>query len=400
MPYEWNRITVDLGLPELSVKQVEEVGPSVTVWAEGRHEMACCPGCGAVTDKVHDRREVTVEDVRIGIRKTFLKVTKRRFRCGSGCPPFPEEFGCLGRYKRQTKRLRTHLEEACRHSSVMEASRKEAVGYKQLDRLYYEKAKARARDTEGQELPEVLGVDEFSGRRGGRLHVTLTDVKEKRLWEVLPEKSAETFIGFFKGYSKEARERVIAVVHDMDQGWRSWTRLMFGRAIHVVDKFHVVADLLRYLEDVRKTASAQSTSSENREKIRKAYYLIRKRRERLTPRQKVRLEEALAVSSLLKKAYEWKEAFCDWYDTSKRRAAAETDLNILRDRLEEIAHLKRFSWVLENWGEEILNFFVLPVSNGFTEGMNNKIKTLKRQAYGFRNFERFRARILTECAWH
>lgn len=401
MPFYGDRIPIALGLPELQVEKVEEEGVTIRILARRREAIACCPGCGKVTDKIHGHRRTQARDLPLGGRKTILVVEKRRFRCGNGCKPFPEEFGCLERYKRQTKRYREHLEVACRHSSIVEASQKEEVGYKQLDRLYYEKAGARAKDTVRQELPQILGVDEFSGKRRVRMHVAITDLSGKpRLWDVMKTKGALEFIEFFGRWAKEAREEVLAVVHDMDQGLRSWTTVMFRRAIHVADKFHVIRTLLKHLEQVRKAAYRKSTSFQHRKKIRSAYFLIRRRYEKMSEHQKEQLQEIFEISKPLQEAYETKEAFCRWYNTPKRRWDAERELDALYDRIRQIPHLKRFSWVLDHWREEIVNYFALPYSNGFTEGMNNKIKTLKRQAYGFRNFDRFRIRILNECAWN
>lgn len=401
MPYYEDRIAVSLGLPELIVKRTEENEKEVRIWVKKRQEIACCPGCGKITDRIHSHWESGIRDLPLWGKKTILLIEKRRFRCPNGCRPFAEEFGCLERYKRQTKRLRKHLEEACRHSSLIEVSRKEGVGYKQLDRLYYEKAEARARDTELQELPKVLGVDEFSGKRRVRMHVAITDLSDKpRLWDVMKTKGALEFIEFFDRWAKEARDQVLAVVHDMDQGLRSWTTVMFRRAIHVADKFHVIRTLLKHLERVRKAAYRKCSSPQHQKKIRSAYFLIRRREKKMSERERQQLQDLFLISKPLQEAFEVKEAFCRWYDQPKRRSQAEQEFYPLYDRIRQIPHLKRFSWVLDHWREEILNYFALPYSNGFTEGMNNKIKTLKRQAYGFRNFNRFRMRILNECAWN
>ena len=401
MPFWKDRITVSLGIPELEVVRMEENEQEVRVWVRRRLEVGCCPGCGRTTDRIHSHWESEARDLPMSGKQTVLLVTKRRFRCVNGCQPFLEEFGCLERYKRQTKRYRGHLENACRHSSLIEASRKEDVGYKQLDRLYYDRAEAKVWNMEGQELPRVLGVDEFSGKRRVRMHMSLTDLSAKpRLWDVMETKGANEFIGFFSRWSREVRDQVQVVVHDMDQGIRSWTRTMFRRAFHVVDKFHLVRTLLKHQERVRKVAYRNSASPVHQQQIRSAYFLIRRRYDKMSDKEKQQLQELFLISRPLQEACEFKEAFMRWYDTPQRRYEAERELDHLHDRLRGIPHLKRFSWVLDHWREEILNYFMLPYTNGFTEGMNNKIKTLKRQAYGFRNFNRFRARILTECAWN
>lgn len=401
MPLQSDRITANLGLPELEVLGIAEGGNELIVHVKRRQDMECCPGCGCITDKIHSAWRALVFDLPLFGKKLKLEVLKRRFRCGNGCKPFTEGFGCLERYKRQTKRYRAHLEGHCRHTSVASAARKTGIGYKQMEGLYYEKARARAADFEKQPLGKVMGFDEFSGKRGVRMHVGMTDLSDEnkpRLWDVQEKKDCERFLEFFDKYSREERSQVEIVVHDMDQGFNSWTKIMFPRAIHVIDKFHLVRTMLKHLERVRKAAYRKSQSYWNKKFIRSCYWLIKKRFKDLNMDQKVKLEKLFEMAKPLKDAYLLKESFMTFYDTPKRRSEAELEFDILHGFIKETPHFKRFCWALKNWREEILNYFAVPYTNAFTEGMNNKIKTLKRQAYGFRNFERFRVRILNECA--
>lgn len=398
MPCYKDRITVALEMPELEVLGVEENEDGILVRVKRWVDMAVCSGCGQTTDRIHSHWETKVRDLPVLGRKTMLMALKRRFRCLNGCPPFLEDFRDLEKGKRQTKRYRNHLKEACRSSSISVASQKEEIGYKILDRLYYERAGAKADDLIKQPLPMVMGVDEFSGKKGVRMHVSITDLSGPcKLWDVLKTKGCVEFIDHFKGYSMEERMEVKAIVHDMDLGLNSWTKAMFPSAVHVIDKFHLARTMLKHLERVRKAAYRRSRSILDQKKIRSAYFLIKRRKNKMSEKQKEQLEELFGISKFLKEAYAFKEAFMEWYDSPKRRTEAESGLCRLYEGLRHIPHLKRFSWALTKWWEEILNYFALTYSNGFTEGMNNKIKTVKRVGYGYRNFDRFRARIVDEC---
>lgn len=400
MPLLWqDRITVGLGLPSLVVERVVEDVKTVQVWAHARQDVACCLGCGRVTHRIHSQWWTRVRDMPMFGKATYLHIHKRRFRCSNGCRPFLEEIPGMAKYQRQTLRYQDHLAAACQSSAVSVAQRKEDVGYKTLDRIYYRRAGLRAADLKHQPLPCIMGVDEFSGKRRVRMHMAITSLGEKpRLWDVLPTKECTAFIKFFDQYSKEDRSQVQSIIHDMDLGINSWTTVMFPKAIHVIDPFHLVRCLLKHLESSRKAAYQKSTNHRTKEQIRKAYWLIRKQPQHLTPDQKIKLDEALSLSARLREAYEWKEAFMTWHRTKQCKSEAESSLYPLLDWLRRIPHLKRFGYTLMKWQEPILNHFTLPVSNGFTEGMNNKIKVTKRLGYGQRNFDRFRIRILNECA--
>lgn len=400
MPLRWqDRITVGLGLPSLVVERTAEDTTAVHIWAHARPDVACCVGCGRVTHRIHSQWWTVVRDLPMWGKATYLHIHKRRFRCANGCRPFLEEIAGMAKYQRQTLRYQAHLEAACRSSAVAVVQRKEAIGYKTLDRIYYHRAGAKADDCRHQALPRIMGVDEFSGRRRVTMHLAITGLGEQpRLWDVLPTKECTAFIHFFAQYSKEERSQVQTIVHDMDRGINSWTTVMFPQAMHVIDPFHLVRCLLKHLERARKAAYTRCTSPQGKEQIRKAYWLMRKRPQHLTSEQTALLEAVLALSTRLRAAYRWKEAFLTWYRTTQRKSEAESTVYPLLDGLRQIPHLKRFGATLRKWQEPILNHFVLPVSNGFTEGMNNKIKVTKRMGYGQRNFARFRIRILNECA--
>jgi transposase len=275
------------------------------------------------------------------------------------------------------------------------------VSYGLIERLYYRQAGSKALSIEKQPLPSIMSIDEFSGRKRVRMHLGIADLSDSpRLWDVMETKECTAFIDYFSRYSKEERDEVVAVVHDMDRGLKSWTAVMFKRAIHIIDKFHLTRTLLKYQERVRKAAYRKASKATSKNLIRSSYFLIKKRYDDLSDKEKVKLALLFAISKHLRVAYEFKEDFMRWYDRRQRRSEAESELIVLYRRLGEITHMKRFRITLDHWWDEILNYFVLNRTNGFLEGMNNKIKTLKRQAYGFRSFPRFRIRILNECAFN
>lgn len=398
MPLHQDRITVALDMPEVKVLEVKEEGKVVTIKAIRRFEMATCPCCGKASNRIHSRWETKVRDLPMLGRKTMLVMEKRRFRCLNGCDPFLEEWDSIARYQRQTKRYQRHLDQACESSCIAAAVRKEEIGYKVIDRLYYDGLGETIDPFSLKPLPKVFGIDEFSGKRRVRMHLAMSDLsKEPKLWDVMETKGGVEFRDFFNRYSLSERLHVLAVVHDMDQGINAWTKSMFPLAIHVIDKFHLVRTLLKHLKRLRWQVYLRLQDPGSKLKIRKVCFTIRRRYETLNEMEKRKLEEAFEASKLLKEAYEFKEAFMKWYDTPKTRAKAESELCNLYTWLRRISHLKRFSWSLNQWWEPILNYFALTYTNGFAEGMNNKIKTIKRMGYGLRNFDRFRWRILKEC---
>lgn len=398
MPVQSNRITVTLGLQEVHVHAVQDEGRQVRVTAVPRQTVACCPRCGHVSAAVHSRWWSTIRDLPVQGRPCYLRLQRRRFRCAHGCPPFREPIACVAKYQRQTVRYQQHLEAACRSTALTVASQREGIGYKTLERCYYTRAGRKVASLQHQPLPRWLGIDEFSGKRGQRLHVAITALETPRLWDVLPTKAANPLFDFFTQYSRAERAQVEVVVHDMDRGLASWCRTLFPRALPVIDKWHVHRTVLKHLERVRKRAYQRCLRADGRRHVRSAYYLLRRRAARLPAPEQARLAAVLALDRELAQAHAWKEAFCTWYDTRQRRSAADTELARLEISLAQIPQFRRLAGTLAQWRDAILNYFAVRVTNGFTEGTNNKLKVTKRVGYGQRNWARFRIRLVNECA--
>lgn len=401
MPLPFEDTKFLLGLPELKVLGVKKVENRIEIAVQRKVDFELCPQCGKVSTKRHDLWTSRARDLKVSGCEVWLVITKRRFRCASGCKPFSEVFGCIDFYKRQTKRFRDEVQNQCKHASIEMAVERTGLGYGSVDQIYYERANAKAEEFKKPKLPKVLGLDEFRGAGKSRYNMALTDLSNPngaRLLNILEEKKMGSFFKHCEMYTLAERESVAIIVQDMDQGLRSWTKIMFPRAFHIADKFHVTRNLLKHMERVRKVEFEKCKNWHEKEVLKGTSYLLRKRQKELSETQKNKVQKILETFPQMKEAYEYKEDFMSWYDTPKRRSVAKDELEVLQQRLLQMKHFRRFNWTLKNWGDEILNYFAASYTNAFTEGMNNKIKTLKRQSYGFRSFERFRVRVLMECA--
>ncbi len=184
---------------------------------------------------------------------------------------------------------------------------------------------------------------------------------------------------------------------DMNYAYREIAETFFPNAKIVIDKFHVVRYVTWALENVRKRV--QKEMNPDRRK-----YFKRSRRLLLTHKEKLKEDslEALAVmlslSEDLATAYHLKECFYDFMSSSNR-TEAEKNLRkfILATEVSDLSEFKATLTMLSNWSKYILNAFDCKYTNGFTEGTNNKIKVIKRNAFGYRNFDNFRNRILLSC---
>ncbi len=190
-------------------------------------------------------------------------------------------------------------------------------------------------------------------------------------------------------------DRVKAVAMDMHEPYREAVQMCLPRAKVVVDHFHVIRHVNKVVDAVRIRLQASSGQGRKTSQLYRRRYSLLKAREKLANWERPRLAQLFAQHPDLKKAWHIKEQFRDWYRSANRREAEARLKSIEQDAA--AAHLVEFDSlrsILTDWREEILNYFDCRITNGFVEGKNNRIKTIKRMAYGYRNMANFRLRVL------
>ena len=242
-------------------------------------------------------------------------------------------------------------------------------------------------------LPSVLAIDEFKGNSGGeKYHAILTDPSCKKLLDIVPSREKLVLSGYFKAFTD--RKHISIVVMDMWEPYKDLAKFYFPNAIIVIDKYHYIRQVYWALDRVRKRVQKQFIA-EKRIYFKRSRKLFFTRLENLSDEKKQQLHVMLSQHPDLHDAWQLKEMFyefnnCTDYDLARKLlkkwilTAQEINLPEFKDCVNAFL----------NWFHYILNSKLTPLTNAFTEGMNNKIKVLKRNAYGFHNFHRFRNRIL------
>ena len=245
-------------------------------------------------------------------------------------------------------------------------------------------------------LPEVLSIDEFKGNAGGEKYQTiLTDARDRKVIDILPNRKKADMIRYFRRFKN--RKEVKYVVIDMNPHFQEVAEICFPQATIVIDRYHVTRQAIWALERVRKEEQ-KHLSSDWRRFCKHSKALLNKPPDKLKEDEREKLRIILGLSTRLEQAYFLKNDFLFLMHSPNSQVAKE----LLADWIyrAESSHLPEFqdcTRAIHNWGQLILNSFIVPFTNGYTEGCNNKTKVLKRVCYGLRNFHRFRNRIL-HCA--
>lgn len=245
-----------------------------------------------------------------------------------------------------------------------------------------------------KELPTVLGIDEFRGNAAGQKYqVILTDPDSHHIIDVLPKKDTNALCRYFASYSRKARQKVCFIVMDMSPQFRLVMETLFPQAHIVSDRYHVCRLVDWAVERVRKREQKKLVRYSAMLKSNKR--ILMKHPGRLTDAELLKLEEILRVSDDLRKAYKLKQEFIHIFERQgKERITHHLEWWLKSVKTAQLTEFRNFSTSFVSWKGQITNAFLLPFSNGYTEGCNNKIKVLKRISYGLRHFGRFRTRIL------
>ena len=181
---------------------------------------------------------------------------------------------------------------------------------------------------------------------------------------------------------------------DMNRGFRDVAKAFLPNAKTVINRFHVARYCTEAMENIRRSFQ-KALPKAQRKYFKRARRLLLAHRDRLSEEERAAVDVMLRFSGRLLQAYALKEAFYDFMAVPNRNEA-ERRLDFWLEACDHLnlPEFKACRKMLINWRTYILNAFDIRLSNGFTEGCNNAIKTLKRLAFGFRNFTAFRARIL------
>lgn len=382
------------GLQDLIVTKVKDNEKEIHIYGKMKRKSHKCPSCGKYTDKVHDYREQSIKDIPSFGRKTILHLRKRRYRCECG-KRFFEDNKFLPRYHRMTNRLSAYIiSELTSEVSFTSIARKIDLSTPTVIRVFdYVNYSAK-------QLPEVLSIDEFKGNTNGeKYQCIITDPVNKVVLDILPKRYESYLTKYFLNFNRSEREKVKTFVSDMWKPYALLASKLFRNAEQVVDKYHWIRQVFWAFDAVRKEVQ-NNLSKDYRKYFKKSRFLLMKRFDKLTDLQKQQVNIMLYVSPALSTAHFYKEEFLKILDCEDRDSAKRAMSEWIDSAWDcGLPRFKRCAETMINWMTGILNSFSNPVTNGFAEGCNNKIKVLKRNAYGYQNFNRFRNRILHMFAY-
>jgi transposase len=383
-----------LQLPELKITSFKKTSKNLYQFdLLKQSEFEVCPKCATLSKTVYDHVWTRPRDTPIRDKKIILNIKKRRFYCKSCKKPFTEPVQGIKKGFRTTDRFRRHIMWcADNFSNLYAVERQLDVSSWLVHKAYYEQLQLQVQKLQNP-WATTIGIDEHSFRRnkkrGYRDFATIfVEYSHKRVREIVLGRSPAELMAEERLLNIPGRENVRNVIIDLSKNYHKLARELFPQAKIIADRFHVIRLFNNILNNYRKLA----TGDVRRNPIRK---LLLKKNYDLQPYQRRALNQWLDQNPQVREVYHYKEAMHRFY-RCKGTNFAHKVLTKITDQmsLSKIPELRRLRETLHKWHNEIIHFFENGLTNGRTEGFNRVGKLIQRNAYGFRNFENYRRRLI------
>ena len=329
--------------------------------------------------------------------RIYLEFERWRVNCPRCGGVYVERLDWLAKNPRYTQRYAMHVGALCRemtNKAVAELEHLHESTVKELDKAYMRKQVERA----GTPAPRAIGIDEIAIRKGHNYRVVVSDLERGRpIWVGGQGRTEADLDKFFIGLGAKKTARIELAAMDMWKPFRNSLARNAPQARVVFDKFHIMRHLADELDEVRRSEYRRLASKEDRAFIKGQRYTLLSHRENLSHDGRASLRKLLRANKRLNIAYLLKESFGQLWDYQTEgwaRAFFERWKQALRwQRLEPY---RKFAKMIDrNW--DGIASYCRPenkVSLGLVEGLNNKIRVLQRRAYGYRDEEYFKLKIV------
>jgi transposase len=329
--------------------------------------------------------------------RIYLEIEVRRVRCHSCGLVKREGLDFLADNPLYTKRFAYYVGRRCRQATIKDIAEELDLHWetvKTLEKQYMRAQLAKA----GRPGPKAIGIDEISIRKGHIYRIVVSDLVRRRpIWFGGEDRSQKSMAQFYEWLGEKKTRGIRLAVMDMWKPFRNATVAHAPQAAILFDKFHIMSHLGEALDKVRKAEYAR-LSGKDRRFIKGQKYTLLSNRENLTLEGKKSLKLLLAANKRLNTAYLLKESFGQLWDYRSEVWARRFFENWRASlKWQRLVPYEKFAQMIDRHWDGIAAYCKPEnkVSLGFVEGLNNKIRVIQRRAYGLRDEEYLRLKVLT-----
>lgn len=395
----------------LDLKDVKVVGQrlhagvGIILQTESMKSCSLCPQCGTKSEKLHQNHRYIIKDLPWGEKPVFLEINRRQFKCNKCQKPFSEDLDFVRKKRTYTKRLAQKIIQDVLSNDIHSVASKGIVTTEEIERMLKDASEATHNSKPSQ--LKRLGIDEIALVKGkGHYCAVFIDLDTSKLLAILNGRTQEIIKEALIAWGYEVLDQIEEVSIDLWQGYKNIVTKLMPNAQVVADRFHVMTQINKELDTQRKKErrnveelikKAKSAEDKAEYKIilsglKNSKYSLLQNEDNLNESQTSKLLQVKEVSPILKAMHHFKEKVRKIFNHTDDWYAGVFKLGMWLSRAKK--YFPHSNNTIIRWFDEIIAYFDHGTTSGAVEGVNNKLKLIKRSGYGFRNFDNFRVRCL------
>ena len=379
------------GITGVQYKSTEHLEGEIIFKAKIDRNSIQCPRCESKNFRFKGRKIRRFRMVPFGRKKCFLEVEFHRAECHD-CeklwwPSLPFMCGV----RRMVKGLFNYICDLLQMSTIKDVAQHIGISWGVVKIIHTVVLRKKYRHIDISEI-EYIGIDEFSLKKGHEYMTIFINLKTGRIVHAVKGRDGKAIQAFLRRLKRKAR-KLKAIAMDMSAAYISAVKEILPDIDIVFDRFHVQGLMSKAIDDIRRRQQSTLTADQTKA-LKGCRYVLLRGYENLSSVDHERLLTLISTNAPLYTAYLLKEQLRAFWEKKSLKEGAGFLLAWVMDAIDSgIPELRQVANTLMSHHVELLNYFKHRITNGRTEGINNKIKTLKRQVYGYRDLEYFKLRL-------
>jgi transposase len=405
--FEMAKFEVDLNIPDVKILDIKTTKTrDLVITVKSIKKSTKCHKCSKEIHNIHGYGEaIMLRHLPILGQTVYIQLRPARFRCEDcdGKPTSTEEPSWYNRRSKFTKAYEEWLMKMLINSTVSDVAHKEEISCEDVEGVLNRQIETEIDWGSIETLP-YFGLDEIALKKGHKDFVVIVSTRVNdavKIIAILPDRKKETIRFFLEQIPDRVKKTIISVCSDMYDGYINAVKEVLGKKIKVViDRFHVAKHYRSGLDKLRKKELKRLKKDLNESdyiKLKGTMWALRKKEKDLTEQDKNILAAVFEYSPNLKQAYDLQNQLTNIFEQNINKGDASKLIEAWIQSV-QASGLDCFDKFIDtlrkNWNE-ILNYFYhrQRKNSGFIEGLNNKIKVIKRRCYGIFNINRLFQRI-------
>lgn len=392
-------IQIPLDLPDVQVESYQQTEKGLLITVVSTLKSASCRQCGRAIEKFHGfDKAITLQHLPIFDRPVWIRIKPKRYQCPycNGGPTTTQRCTWYEPKSPHTLAYEKWVLRELVNSTVSDVGLKRGLSAEQVEGII-DRHVARQIDWSSVPALETLGIDEIALKKGHQDFVTiisgLTATREKFVLAVLKDRKKDTVKAFLDTLPVQQKASIRQICIDMNEGFCHAAQETLPKASIVVDRFHVAKHYRACADHARKTEMKRlkkALSETAYAQLKGVMWAFRKPWQDLNEQQQTALLLLFQHAPVLKDIYVYREALTGIFarDVNKAQAEHLFEQWLAQIKALALACFDPFVTTLNNWRDKISNYFLRRQTSGFVEGLNNKIKVIKRRCYGVFNLGR------------